>query len=699
MDWLLPKGLAKIKVEIEKKIEDGLVDQASILLKSYEKEYPYDPDIISLHINIAIVEGELDNALLYANQGISRLPLDGDMYYNKGYVCNIKGDLINAYYNYSKAYWLYANSWIDRREELDLETTIDNMLQMIDQRLDSQDVSEKELIEYQQLVNNIIACERNSYGFHEAAFRSYDKVVGRFIQESLLSKRYIGIANDQFSRHYARFSGDDDTSDYDLDLIHLKGEMLYVQEGTGINIELDSIGEDIECIIPIASDCFNTVHLFERCGSEYQVVQHYDKYFSYYRIRNNTKIVSSKKSYYGTPIPLINSNKRKRLVLSIFVDGLSSEILQGDDFFKNMPYTYNYFKDGLICDNAYACGEWTYPSIANIVSGLYTSHHMMFHNEIDGMLPYSVPTLAEYYKEQGYYTALISSDWRIIPTYGYGRGVDRYIYQNMKCGYRVENIVGDAIDHIEAFKETDQYLWLSIGDLHDISDGDDTSIDVQSHTPIELRSYGDVGKTSVKQNYSENKTKQYLKYVKHVDMWLNVLYNYIAEHYEDKEVVVSLFADHGQGYMIPEGRTFLSKERTKVAFMFKGGMSGGGKRTQELISTVDYGCIMRKLCNITDKNVAIDGQLPKIFGGAKERTYTLTESLHPGDSYQLVLNEDNVSYYFINPEPVRGDGRIMPGEYRHWMEDRNGNRINDNELLSMHYEIAKNHILPLLVYE
>ena len=48
------------------------------------------------------------------------------------------------------------------------------------------------------------------------------------------------------------------------------------------------------------------------------------------------------------------------------------------------------------------------------MSGLATTQHMMFHNEIDWKLPNSVKTLMEYFHESGYYTSAFSGDWRII---------------------------------------------------------------------------------------------------------------------------------------------------------------------------------------------------------------------------------------------------------------------------------------------
>ena len=61
-----------------------------------------------------------------------------------------------------------------------------------------------------------------------------------------------------------------------------------------------------------------------------------------------------------------------------------------------------------------------------------------------------------------------------------------------------------------------------------------------------------------------------------MDRWLHVLYSYLEENYKDEEIIVSLFADHGQGYLIERDGHFLSKERANVAFMFRGGIAGSG---------------------------------------------------------------------------------------------------------------------------
>ena len=52
---------------------------------------------------------------------------------------------------------------------------------------------------------------------------------------------------------------------------------------------------------------------------------------------------------------------------------------------------------------------------------------------------------------------------------------------------------------------------MTVGDLHDIADGFDLSLAVQKNLTLDELEYEDVGKTSVKQNYSCGKSQRYKK--------------------------------------------------------------------------------------------------------------------------------------------------------------------------------------------
>lgn len=692
-----------LKTDVLAALESSDAVGARKLLDMYKDNIPDDLDILYLETNLALLQGDIPKAFRYAQKAVRRAPVDGDAYYNLGYVYELLGEYLYAYYNYSKSKWIYENIDKSKLEELNIEEAVDRVLADFQKSFENPNTDVEKLKSSQMLMNSMAEMEKIGYGFYDDCFRSYVMLVGGYYREALDRKRYVGILSDQFSRKVVRLYDGKLNRDCDLNLINLKGEFLEVCEGTGISIDNKAYKDDQVMLLPVAADEFNTVHLFKKNGQEFQCVQYDDKFFNYYRIENGTEVYSSKKSYYGNPIPLVNSPDRKRLVMSIFVDGLAGEALLGDGFKDRMPNTWSFFKEGAICDNAYACGEWTFPSIANIASGLYTTEHMLFHNTIDNALPSDIPIIDEYYKREGYYTAKLNGNWRIIPSYGYTRGVDRYVYRHAKSGYKIEEVIGDTLDHLKAFDETDQYLWISIGDLHDISDGDETTIDVQAHINAGQRIYDDKGETSVKQLFSANKTEQFYKYMEHVDMWLGVLFDYIGRHYENDDIVISLFSDHGQGYMIPDGKPFLSKERARVAFMFRGGCSDGIGRTDEMISTVDYGCIMRKISGISeqynDKIPIISGRLPMVFGGDTEREYTITESLHPKDPYQMSIHTKDRVFYFVNDKPVRDDGRFYLGEYDCWIEDLQGEKIIDEDMRKRFMDVVMKHIAPVIVYE
>lgn len=61
-------------------------------------------------------------------------------------------------------------------------------------------------------------------------------------------------------------------------------------------------------------------------------------------------------------------------------------------------------------------------------------------------------------------------------------------------------MVGSVINEIEALKEVNQFVWMSLGDLHDIADEMELPTSVQTHLKIEDRAYRAGSKTSVKQS-------------------------------------------------------------------------------------------------------------------------------------------------------------------------------------------------------
>ncbi len=682
--------IAEQKQQIEEIISQGDAESAKELIDTYAAICPQDIDVISMRLNYCLMTGDLEAAAALALEGVRRLPLNGDMQYNLAYVYEVMQQWLEAYIGYCKAKYIYEYTGDEKVNSLEIETCANRMLERFEESMEYIS-NKKEGEEIKSKFQGVIGMQRNQFGLKENAFRSYEKIVGTYYYETYLKRRFVGVFKDQFLSHYQQ-------GNENMDVIHLKAEFLNVVENDHIHL-WDPAGTcDAEYLLPIACSKAPTIHCFQGTGQKYNIAQYADNHFNYYRVKNDTRILSTNKCYYGNPIPLRRLPDKKRLVLSIFVDGLAQCMLKGEDFQKNMPYTYEYFKKGTICNRAYNTAEWTYPSITNYVTGLNTIHHMLFHDAMDSAIPLDVPTLAEYFHEDGYYTAKFCGNWRIIPSYGHARGYDRFVYQHQWVGFKVQEVIADVIDHIEAFQDVNQYLWLSIGDLHDIADANDLPVDVQRDLPLELRTYEDVGATSAKQSFSRNKIEAYIHQIRHVDKWLHVLYSYLEETFPENEIIVSLFSDHGQGYLI-ENAHFLSKERSNVAFMFRGGDAEGKGIIEEIISASDYSNILRKLANVNLSEVPTDGRLPECFGGEAARDYALTESIHPKDPYQAVIFAENETFFFVNPDPVQDDGRFRLKDYQCWLEDTDRNRIEDSKKREKYLNIVLEHIAPILIYE
>lgn len=675
-----------LKKQIEQFYGDNEVENAFLLLEKYQQDYPHDRDLWFYQCVGYMMVGELDKAQKIAGKCVRRFPTSYEAYYYLGSVYQAQGNIIDAMKSYEIALFLNTCFDIGQTDIMqDIHSQIDTISPMLENEMQCYiDVGDE---------NNIIKSfsflkrKDTVWGKYEKAPRSIDKlIIGTEYWVSDNDRRFVGI----YRVPDSYFIGEKNMS-----LVRTPAEFLKFSK-CGKEIVVNCNAE--ECLLPIASVKDDNQLYFRQCNHQYNISQTYAKRFNYYRVKKDTVVNSLYPAYYGYPIPLGHDKKRRKLVLSFFVDGLAQEIINGDDFKTLMPNTYAFFSKGTICTNTYSCSEWTFPSLATYESGLNTLNHMMFHNTIDGELPQDIPTLSEYFKKAGYYTSKLDGDWRCIYSYGFARGVDQYVYHIQQMGSRAEQEIINVIEHLETFKETDQYLWMTVGDLHDVADGIDPSLAVQKDLTLDERSYEGKGKTSVKQHTSWRKSEVYKKTARYFDMLFGLLYSYIQNNYSDDEILISLFADHGQGYLVPEDKHFLSKERTKVAFMFRGN-SVPVQVTDEIMSTADYLPIMCKLADIPLADVAIDGRLPQAFGGEDTREFAITECLHPGDTYSAVANSSEYEIYFDNGEKTDEEGRFHLTDYTTYGYYRNGEKVIDQQLLDRFEKMFIDRIAERIIYE
>lgn len=671
--------------EIKMIIESALSDSDMLKAKEYIDDYvaiaPNDMELTSYKAIYCIYTGNIEEAFDILIKGLIQYPLDDGINYNLAYVYEMNGNLEKAFEYYYRAYVLlghYGN--LKKREELGIDKKIDDLIKTIENNAVNEKTEEAK--EKLRRINDKIT---NSCGLINKYFRDDRPCMGKSVWFSDFEKRYIAFQRPLFQSLI---------SPEMCNLRHMKGELLKTTRSNRYIIGRDAD----EYLVPISTEDNSTViQITEENDASVIVRPNYSQHFDYYRVHSGAAFASSKLVQFGEPVSLGHSHHRKKLVLNIFVDGLSQVILNGDDLRLTMPHTYEFFRRGIICTKAFSASEWTCPSLATYFTGLSTVNHMNYHSVLDNTLRTDVKTFFEYFNEQGYNTAKIDGDWRSTSALGHTRGVKRYIYQNSTIGMKQENMIGEVIEHLEAFKEADNCLWVCFDDLHNIADGLSNTVGVQRMMTLADHEIDETGKTSAKQNYSEKKISRYRKEAKHMDVLLNVLYHYIEDNYDDDEIVISLFADHGQGYLIKPNGHFIGLGRTNVAFMFRGGV--GPSISDELISTCDYKKILCSLAGIKTEDELSDGNLPIVFGGEKSREWVLSESIHPGDPYYATYYTKDKIFYFENGYKTDNLGRFKIKDYKVFVEDYMGNSVDDEEFKQGYFELMMQHVAPLIIYE
>ena len=420
---------------------------------------------------------------------------------------------------------------------------------------------------------------------------------------------------------------------------------------------------EVDTVIPIMKiDEDSTIEIFIN-KEKYNFNSLLYNRFYYYKVKSGDEVLikSNKNFIIGDIIKLKLNESKPKLILNIFIDGLSQKFIEKNKLEEIMPNTYKYFLDGAINNNCYSSGEWTYVSLASHFTGLSTVNHMVFHPNINTDNIKKLDLYTEIFKENGYNTAKIDGDWRSCPKIGYVKGMNRYVYQPSIRGMHVNEVIDEAIEHIEAFKETNNFLWICIPDLHDIADEYETRLSTQIESDINVRVNNKTIGTSVQKEYDIGKIERYRIQLKRIDRYLKIIYDYINDNYKNDEVIVSIFSDHGQGYFIEDGKDMLEEERVKVPLMIKGKNISSGQY-DEMIQAYDMYRIILNAIGIEDK-FNNDANLPKYFGGNKERDYTISESIFPNETYKATINDKYYKFFFESEEKVTIDGRVKLRKY------------------------------------
>lgn len=664
------------KKQIEEAIECGDVKAAWDAIVLYEKDCPKDPEIFEYKSLIAFMTGDNEAAVALAREAARLLPYDADAFYNYAEASEANSDIKEAVEYYLRARALAQN---DAKYSFDidlLDQKVKRLLELIEGiSFDAElgyDV--KEFYKYMESV-----CWEHRY----SVFHSDISIIGsRYFDYRSCQPMHIAYScssKNSFTEGAPRDTG---------------ASCAELQRAITVTTKMDmELGGDY--YVSIASERGNVLHITSDSEEKADITvfdnnQFYDLKFP----KGKYTIASDIPVTYGPFVPIGHSTDRKKAVISIFIDGLSQYIIN-DSMKELMPNTYEFFKDSVICRNTYSTADWTLPAVMSASTGLSIASHKMIHPWKLRKLDLGSTMLAEYFMANGYNTTKIGGNWRIVPTYGYGRGFNRVMYQHQYCGFDPANKISEAIEQLYSMNDTDQFIWLEIGDLHLIADGIDMG-PVISQLPVMENGELQGAFNSVKQEYDPIKIKYYKEKVKYVDRKLAALYQYLESNYSDDEMVVAVFSDHGQSFLLKEDDEFFHDKRSKVALMVRGnGLSGV---SEEYISLCDYSEILCKMAGIPYNNEFTDSNLPRCFGGEREREYAITETIHPGDPYRIALHSKDYNFFLTSTEPVGEDCLVRLNEYTVRLEDKEGNLLNDEELKERLIRMSLDRIAPNLFY-
>jgi arylsulfatase A-like enzyme/uncharacterized membrane protein YbhN (UPF0104 family) len=114
-------------------------------------------------------------------------------------------------------------------------------------------------------------------------------------------------------------------------------------------------------------------------------------------------------------------------VLVIVVDTLRADHLPAYGYETGRTPNLDAFaRDAIRFDQAFSNASWTRPSFASILSGRYASSHGVMAKT--DALPDELTTLAEAYREGGYDTTGIVTNYNVAPYFNFDQGFDQYHY-------------------------------------------------------------------------------------------------------------------------------------------------------------------------------------------------------------------------------------------------------------------------------
>jgi choline-sulfatase len=266
------------------------------------------------------------------------------------------------------------------------------------------------------------------------------------------------------------------------------------------------------------------------------------------------------------------------------------------------PALEKFAQEGTIFVNTQSPENWTKPSVASVLTGLYPTTHGTKQSE--ARLPDGVTMVSEAFKQAGFTTATFLANGYVSDKFGFNQGWDHYTnYIRENKSTTAENVFKEAGDWIEKHKDKRFFVYIQTIDPHVPYDPPDEFLKKYDKEPytgvVSPRKTADQLEQAKRNppaltfnqrdrdrlealhdgevTYHDAQFGHFVERLKQLGVYDQVLFAVTADHGEE-------FNDHGS---FGHGHT-VYQELLHVPFMLRRpGVVPAGKRIEETVGTVD----------------------------------------------------------------------------------------------------------------
>ena len=411
--------------------------------------------------------------------------------------------------------------------------------------------------------------------------------------------------------------------------------------------------------------------------------------FRFLRLEGGTKVSSAEPFIVAAPILPGHSPRRKKLVLNLLLDGLSWQAMRARDF-RSVPNLMRFFSDGVIFNNNYCVAEYTFVSLGTIETGMMPHRSQVVWDKPMFVIDKDIKTLSEQMKDLGYYCVNVMGDGRGIYD-GVTRGFDRLIV-NPYLAQPAYDGVARTIEHLEAFDECDNYVFLHVGDAHSTpATIAPLALKTQTHIPWQHTRVMPGDDVSVRLPYNDVYGYDNPHRIEMMDRELGRLFDYIEERYAPDEYIVCAYSDHGSS-VYSEDAWYFSETQGGAALMLRGAGVQHRGTVEELSSCLDIYPIMEKLAGFSAPAGQLDGVLPRTLGG-EGRRYCISNSIYPEQTYKLSIRTQEHEFRMETERPTHHDGTVDLSRFTAHIYTRDAlhREVFDAALMEEFLQLAREH--------